>query len=192
MFYSATDPLVSSFGTIIVIGFVKSRSRPPTFFSNEGGRCMKIPEHKAQVWGGLLLGFFSLALYFFIIPREIVFVKQQMGVSPQYIPNILAGLLFVLSVALSVDGYRNRNKKIQKTFDITWKETKLVAITLAVIALQIIGFDTIGYLLPAMLAIAALMYIYGHKNLLTIAAVSLLLPIAIQLFFEKTLQVYLP
>ena len=54
------------------------------------------------------------------------------------------------------------------------------------------GFDTIGYLIPAMLAIAVLMYIYGHRNYYTIVIISVLLPMAIQLFFEKTLQVYLP
>jgi len=153
---------------------------------------MKIPEHKAQVWGGVILGLFSILLFFFIIPREIVFAKQQLGVSPQYFPNLLAGILFILSVALGIDGYRGRNKKNQKSFDITWKETRLVAITLGVIALQIVGFDTIGYLVPAMLAIATLMFMYGHKNYITIVAVSILLPVAIQLFFVKTLQVYLP
>ena len=153
---------------------------------------MKIPEYKAQISGGVILGLFSLALYFFIIPREIVFVKQQMGVSPQYFPNFLAGLLFVLSVSLGVVGYRSRNKKNQNIINLNWKETRLVVVTLGVIALQNIGFDTIGYLVPAMLAIAALMYVYGHRNYLTIVIVSVLLPVAIKLFFEKTLQVYLP
>lgn len=153
---------------------------------------MKIPEYKAQIGGGFILGLFSLALYFFIIPKEIVFTKQQMGISPRYFPNLLAGMLFVLSVALGVDGYRSRHKRIRKTFDITWRETRLVAVTLGVIALQIIGFNTIGYLIPAMLAIAVLMHIYGHKNRITILATAVLLPIGIQLFFEKTLQVQLP
>ena len=153
---------------------------------------MEIPEHKAQIGGGIILGVFSLVLYFLIIPMEIVYVKQQLGVSPQYFPNLLAGLLFVLSVALGVDGYRSRNKKNQNVIAISWKETKLVAITLGVIALQNVGFEAIGYLIPAMLAIGVLMYFYGHRNYITIAVVSILLPVAIQLFFEKTLQVYLP
>lgn len=153
---------------------------------------MKIPEYKAQIGGGFILGLFSLLLYFVVIPREIVFAKQQLGVSPQYFPNLLAGMLFALSAALGIDGYRIRNKRHQRQFDITWKETKLVAVTLAVIALQIIGFDAVGYLIPAMLAIAALMYVYGHRNYITIVVVSVLLPAAIKLFFEKTLHVYLP
>jgi len=153
---------------------------------------MKVPEYKTHIYGGFILGLFSLVLYFFIIPTEIVFVKQQMGVSPQYFPNLLAALLFVLSIALAVNGYRNRNKKIQREYELVWKQSRLVFITLGVIALQIIGFDTVGYLIPAILAIAASMYIYGHRNYITIGVVSVLLPVAIRLFFEKTLQVYLP
>jgi peptidoglycan/LPS O-acetylase OafA/YrhL len=153
---------------------------------------MKIPEYKTQIVGGVILGLFSLFLYFYLIPTQIVFAKQQMGVSPQYFPSLLAGLLFVLSIALGVVGYRNRNKKNQREYELIWKESKLVLITLVVIALQIVGFTFIGYLIPAMLAIAVCMYIYGHRNYITIAIVSILLPLAVKLFFEKALQVYLP
>jgi hypothetical protein len=153
---------------------------------------MKIRESKAQIGGGSLLGVFSLALYFYIIPTQIIFVKQQLGVSPQYFPNILAGFLFILSLALGFQGYRGRNRINQKTYSVTWQETKLVLLTLLIIGLQIIGFEQIGYLIPAILAIAVCMFIYGHKNYVTIALVSILLPLSIKLFFEQMLQVYLP
>ena len=153
---------------------------------------MKIPEYKAQMGAGCILSIFSLLLYFVIIPKEIVFTKQQMGVSPQYYPNLLAGLLFVVSVALGVNGYRSRNRKIRQEYSVTWQEARFVIVTLGVIALQIIGFDYIGYLIPAMLAIAACMFFYGHKNYITIVLISVLLPIGIKMFFEKALQVYLP
>jgi hypothetical protein len=153
---------------------------------------MKVPEYKTQIYGGFILGLFSLILYFYIIPTEIVFTKRQMGVSPQYFPNLLAGFLFVLSIALAAVGYRNRHKKNQPEYELVWKESRLVFITLGIIALQIIGFNLIGYLIPAMLSVAACMYIYGHRNYYTIVIISILLPVAIQLFFEKTLQVYLP
>jgi membrane-associated HD superfamily phosphohydrolase len=153
---------------------------------------MKVPEYKTQIYGGAILGLFSLILYFYIIPTEIVFTKRQMGVSPQYFPNLLAGLLFVLSIALIVDGYKNRRKKNQREYELIWKESRLVLITLGIIALQIVGFDLIGYLVPAMIAIAACMYIYGHRSHVTIVVVSILLPVSVKLFFEKALQVYLP
>ncbi|MDL2210100.1 tripartite tricarboxylate transporter TctB family protein [Desulfovibrio sp. OttesenSCG-928-O18] len=153
---------------------------------------MKIPEYKTHIYGGIILGMVALLLYFVIIPREIVFTQQKMGVSPQYFPNLLAGMLFVLAIALGINGYRNRNRPVRREYTVVWKETRLVIFTLAVIGVQIIGFDTIGYLIPAMLAIAVCMYIYGHKNYITIVIVSVALPVGIMLFFEKTLQVYLP
>ena len=153
---------------------------------------VRIPEYKAQIYGGVILGIFALLLYFVIIPREIVFTRHQMGVSPAYFPNLLAGLLFILSICLAVDGYWKKTKKTQKEFVFIWKETRLVLVTLLVIALQTIGFDTIGYLIPAILAIAVLMYVYGHRKYITIAAVSVALPVTVKFFFESTLQVYLP
>ncbi len=153
---------------------------------------IQIPEYKAQIGGAVFFGILALLLYFVIIPREIVFAKQQMGVSPSYFPNMLCGLLFVFSLALGIDGYRSRNNKKQNFYAFSLKETRLVAITLVIIALQILAFDQIGYLVPAMAAIAACMYVFGHRNYITIVLISVLLPIGIKMSFEKLLQVTLP
>ena len=153
---------------------------------------MQIPESKAQMYGGTILAIFALVLFFLIIPAEIVFVTQKMGVSPRYFPNALAWMLFAFSVGLVVDGYRSRNKKKQRFYAVNAKEVRIVFLTLGIIALQIIGFDTIGYLIPAGLALAACMYLYGQRNYLIIILISVLLPFGIKLFFENTLQVYLP
>jgi membrane-associated HD superfamily phosphohydrolase len=153
---------------------------------------MQIPESKAQIGGGIILSLFSILLYFYIIPTQILFSSRQMGVSPRFFPNALALLLLVFSLALIVDGYRMRNKKNQKVFSFAAKEVRLVFITLLVIALQIIGFQTIGYLVPAALALAVCMYLYGQRNYLKIALIAVLLPLGIKLFFVQALQVYLP
>ena len=85
---------------------------------------MRISESKAQMFGGALLSLFALILYFVIIPAEIVFSRVQMGVSPRYFPNLLAGLLFVFAVALAVDGYRMRDRKNMKEYSITAKDLR--------------------------------------------------------------------
>ena len=153
---------------------------------------VQIPEYKAQIGGAVVFCLLALLLYFVIIPREIIFAQVHMGVSPRYFPNLLAGLLFIFAIALGVDGYRMRHKKKQKIFTFTLRETRMVAVTLLIIALQILAFDLIGYLIPAMAAIAACMYVFGNRKYLMIALVSVLLPIAIKLSFEKLLQVSLP
>jgi hypothetical protein len=152
----------------------------------------QIPEYKAQIGGAVFFGLLSLLLFFVIIPREIVFAQQKMGVSPSYFPNLLSGLLFIFAVALGVDGYWMRKKKKQRVYTFSLQETKMVTITLIIIALQILAFDQIGYLIPAMAAIAACMYVFGHRKYLMIVLVSVLLPIGIKMSFEKLLQVTLP
>lgn len=153
---------------------------------------MRISESKAQMVGGGILSLFALILYFVIIPAEIVFTKVSMGVSPRYFPDLLAGLLFIFAVALAVDGYRMRNRKTMKSYSVTAKDLRIVFFTLGIIALQIVGFDQIGYLIPAIIAIAACMYMYGQRNYLVIVLVSVLLPVGIKYFFEQMLQVALP
>ncbi|MDR1243132.1 MAG: tripartite tricarboxylate transporter TctB family protein [Deltaproteobacteria bacterium] len=153
---------------------------------------MQIPEYKAQIGGGVILALFSCLLYFYIIPTQVIFASRQMGVSPRFFPDILALLLFIFSIALGIDGYKMRNREKQKVFSFVAKEVRLVFLTLLIIALQTVGFQTIGYLIPAILALAVCMFLYGQRSLIKIALVSILLPWGIKLFFEKTLQVYLP
>jgi membrane-associated HD superfamily phosphohydrolase len=153
---------------------------------------VSIPEYKAQIGGGIFFSALALLLYFVIIPREIVFEQQKTGVSPAYFPNLLSGLLFIFAVALGVDGYRSRLRKNQQVYTFSLREVKMVAIALAIIALQTLAFDRIGYLVPAIVAIAACMLVFGHKSYLTVVLLSVGLPIAIKLFFEKMLQVTLP
>lgn len=153
---------------------------------------MRIPEYKARIGGGIFMALFALALYFFIIPAEINLVRQKIGASPRLFPNILAWGLFLFSVALTVEGYKIRNDEHQNSYTFGWKESRIVLATLGIIAVQAIGFDAIGYLIPASLALAACMYLYGQRNYLLIILISVLLPLGIKLFFAKTLQVYLP
>lgn len=151
---------------------------------------MKISEYKAQIGGGVILALFSILLYFVIIPSQIPATRQQMGVTPRFFPEMLAGLLFLFSVALAVDGWFMRGDKNQKEFVFESKEIRLVVLTLGVISLQTIGFNLIGYLIPAILAMAVCMYLYGQRSWLKIVMISVLVPVGIKSLFG--LQMYLP
>lgn len=151
---------------------------------------MKILEYKAQIGGGALFAIFSVLLYWVIIPSQITVTRQQMGVSPRFFPELLAVLLFLFSVALAVNGWRIRDRENQKEIVFEPREVRLVLLTLGVISLQTIGFNLIGYLVPAILAIAVCMYMYGQRNWLKIVLVSVLVPVGIKSLFS--LQMYLP
>jgi hypothetical protein len=151
---------------------------------------VRIPEYKAQIGGGVFFAIFSIILYFIIIPSQIAVTRQQMGVTPRFFPELLAGLLFLFALGLAMSGWRMRDKKNQKEIVFEAKEVKLVLLTLAVISLQTIGFNLIGYLIPAILAIAVCMYMYGQRNWVKIVLISVLVPVGIKYLFS--LQMYLP
>ena len=153
---------------------------------------MHIPEYKAKIIGGIFFSAFSLALYFFIIPSQIKLVDFHTTISPRYFPTILSFVLLIFSSSLAIEGYMDRKKENQKIYTFEAKEVKFVIATLCIITLQTIGFTTIGYLVPSCLALAALMYMYGQRNYIIILLIAILLPLGIKLFFENTIQVYLP
>lgn len=151
---------------------------------------VRISEYKAQIGGGIIFAIFSVLLYFVIIPSQIAVTRQQMGVSPRFFPELLAALLFLFSVGLAIGGWRMRDRKNQKEIVFESKEVRLVLLTLGVISLQTVGFELVGYLIPAILAIAVCMYMYGQRNWLKIVLVSVLVPVGIKYLFS--LQMYLP
>lgn len=152
---------------------------------------MTLNESRVGIFGGIFWILFGLFLYFYLIPGQIADARQY-GVSPRYVPNAVAGLISLFGVAMSITGYRGRNKKNQAQYTFNARELRFIAFSLLVIMANIIAFTYIGYLVPAMFAIAVLMYGYGNRNYIKIALCSVIVPLCIKLFFAYTLQMYLP
>ncbi len=152
---------------------------------------MEITESKAEQAGGIILGVFSLVLYFVIIPAEIASVKG-IGVSPRFLPEAVGLLLLFLSVALFINGYGKRNAEGQKVYQLSPLEGKLVIKTLVVIAAYIIVFELIGYIIPSILTLGLLMYMYGQRRKKLIVGIAVLLPVFIYFAFTKLLHMPLP
>lgn len=152
---------------------------------------MNIKESKVEQAGGIVLGVFSLLLYFLIIPAEVVDV-QKFGVSPRFLPEKTALFLLLLSICLFVSGYRKIGQENQKIYTINAKEIKLVAKSLLLLVCYIIVFDLLGYIVPTIVTLAIFMYMFGQRKIKPLLLVSLGLPIIIYMFFTKVLQMVLP
>lgn len=152
---------------------------------------MRFSEAKAEQVSGGMLGVFSLILYFGLIPWQIGDVKVA-GVTPRFLPEMLALFMLLLSVLLIINGYGKRNKPDQKFYSFAPRETALVIKSLLVISLYIILLEWSGYLLTTILALGSLMYMYGQRKKKVLLPVSIGLPIVIYLFFTKVLQIVLP
>lgn len=152
---------------------------------------MKFAESKVDQVGGIIFGVFSLLLYFVIIPTEVV-DSQQFGVSPRFLPQLVALSLLFLAICLFVSGYRKRNQENQKIYTINPTELKLIAKTLILFALYILALDFLGYMIPTIVVLGIFMYMYGQRRIKLLIAIALGLPVVIYFFFTKALQMVLP
>ncbi len=152
---------------------------------------MNIKESRVDQIGGIILGIFSLLLYFVIIPLE-VGDTSKFGVSPRFLPQILALLLMFLSICQVISGYKKRGQEDQKIYTINPNELKLILKSLGVFIIYIIALNITGYLITTVVALAVFMFLYGQRNIKRIVLVSVGIPIAIYLFFTKALTMVLP
>ncbi len=155
------------------------------------GDMMNFTESKVDQVGGIILGVFSLLLYFVIIPAEVVDV-QKFGVSPRFFPKTMALFLLFLAICLFVSGYRKKRQEKQKIYAINPKELKLIMKSVILFACYIIAFNLFGYMIPTIAALAMFMYMYGQRKTRLLITISVGLPIVIYLFFTKALQMVLP
>jgi hypothetical protein len=152
---------------------------------------MSINESKVDQIFGLLLGIFALLLFFVIIPNEVA-DTSKFGVSPRFLPNVLALLLLVLSICQIVSGFKKKDKKDQKTYTINPNELKLIGKSMLIFIVYLVAINIVGYLISTTVTLAVFMLVYGQKNIKKIALVSVGIPIVIYIFFTKALQMVLP
>jgi len=152
---------------------------------------MKANESKVERVGAIILFLLSLLFLFVIIPTQIKDITTQ-GVPPRFMPQIVSGVLLVLSVFLYRSGYKKKSMQDQKEYTITKQELRLSLITLVVVAASIILYQFIGFLLTTVIQLAFLMYMFGQRKIWKIALVSILVPVLISLFFKQVLMINLP
>jgi D-alanyl-lipoteichoic acid acyltransferase DltB (MBOAT superfamily) len=152
---------------------------------------VEVTESRAEQAGGIILGVFSLVLYFLIIPAEIADARL-MGISPRFMPEVVGILLFVLAVLLFISGFRKRHLQEQKIYTLSRLEASLIMKSLAVVAVNIVIFELVGYIISTMLTLGLLMYMYGQRKKKVLFSITLALPIVFYLFFTKVLKMVLP
>ena len=155
-------------------------------------KIITIMEYKTFIWGGAAWLLFGLALYFVIIPSQIAFSEAINNTSPRTVPHILSGMFTILGPLLIYHGFKMREKTDQKIYELNLHQIRLVFFTLLIISANIVAFNYIGYMIPAILTMAALMLTYGNRSYIKIALYSIITPTVIYFFFKHVMQMYLP
>lgn len=151
----------------------------------------KVSEHKTVQ--GIAIGLFiiSLLLLFVAIPANIKDVTT-FGVTPRFLPQVYSVLLALLSIWLFFEGKHAKNKKEKKYYEMTANQIKVAVLTIVIMALDIFIMQYLGFMITNAITIAALMWLYGERNIRKILIISIVSVIVINKFFEVVLKLYLP
>jgi len=159
--------------------------------SRKGDERMDFKESKVDLVFGIIIGIFSLLLYFVITPSQVPNVTR-LGVSPRLLPNIIAFLLLILSISQIIGAFKVKDTGDEEVYTINPIELKLIGKSMLVFIAYFIAINLVGYIISTIAALAVFMLIFGQRNIKKIALVSVGLPIVIYIFFTKALQMILP
>lgn len=152
---------------------------------------MKMNESKGNQIAGLFFMIFGLVIAFVIIPMEIADVGDSI-ISARFFPRVFAIIMAAIGLLLFLEGCREKNKPNQAEFGVSLKGIKLILITFLIL----IGYVLLLYVLPYIAAtipvLALMIWIYGQRNVVKIAAVSVAVPLIIYLAFTYLLKLVLP
>ena len=160
--------------------------------ADSGNGVVTIQEYKTFFWGGIFWVAFAVVLRFVLIPWQIADELPQSGTHARYIPEAVSYLLMLGGALLAASGYMIRNVPQQRMYVFNLKNMRLVGWSLVVISANIVAFNLIGYIIPAICTLAVLMLLYGNRSYVKIAVISVSLPLLINQLFKVTLQMYLP
>ena len=152
---------------------------------------MSFKESRLEQCSGAYLAFFSVLLYFVIIPWQIRHIPG-VGLSPRTFPQAITGVLFCLSAALFVSGWLKRNRADQRVFSISVTEIKLSALTLLAVGGYALLLNVVPYIPSTMIVLAVLTSLYGQRKWWKTAALALVLPVLIHVAFTTLLRMHMP
>lgn len=146
-----------------------------------------------DLWAGILILLLGALLLAILIPtgidepRKVKFAVM----SPSYFPRIVA--IAMVLVGLAITAGAAMNKAPEPMFEgLSSLAAVKVCIVFLIFLATALALPSAGFLLTCVFAAAALMLLAGERNPVIICLVSILLPIALHLFFTKIANVPIP
>lgn len=111
--------------------------------------------------------------------------------SPSFLPNLLGVALAVLSIFLTIEGYRSAPAPILN-IQASKKNIIRAAVLLAALVLFILFFDILGFAVSAFILTAGLQLLLGEKNIIRTLIVALIVSAVLYVIFVVLLRVSFP
>ena len=154
---------------------------------------MSLKEGKAEIFLGIFFAVVGILCIALIIPAQIKYIDGAYP-QPRFFPNLIMALQTVLGIALIVGGIRKKkvDSDDQEVYTFTWTETRLVLITLGILAVYVLAMKWLPYFPCTVVVTGALVAIYGQKSKLKILLTAVILPAIIYFGLTYGLMIKLP
>ena len=153
---------------------------------------MSIRESKAEQLLGIVFFVLGLVLIVLIIPWQIAAVDTNWYNTPRFFPYVVSGLMVLLGALLFFSGLRKKTMEDQETYGVTKNGLLSVIFTLLLICIYVGALHFIPYLPCTIVALAALMWFFGQRDLRKLVPIAVILPIVIYFGFTQLLKLRLP
>jgi putative tricarboxylic transport membrane protein len=155
---------------------------------------------RTDILSGLVLAALSLFLLVWLIPANTSPPQSENNLSPAFLPTVAAIVMLVLATLLALvswtteraDGDRPHEEFGEEARGIGLAEATDIAVWSAFSFAMMVGFLTIGFIPTAVPALALMMIYTGARGPVTIAAVAIAVPVAIQQVAWHAFTVQLP
>ena len=151
-----------------------------------------------EVYTGLFLLLFSLAMYFIIIPMNIKSYAVY-GLPPTFFPKVISAALGIFSLLLLVFGLKESGKtafskeEIVNHYKSINKQTvKNITTVFGLFVLYLIGLVTIGFLISTPIIIILLGLAFRWKRYVILVVLSLITTAVLYIIFSMVLGTPLP
>ena len=169
----------------------KKESMEKRFWKGSVGN-MSIQESKAEKMLGIFFVVLGILLVVAISPWQIAAVETEWYNAPRFFPYVISGLMILLGVLLSWSGAKKKNMEGQETYSISKNGLMSVVVTLLLICIYVGALHFIPYLPCTIVALGALMWFFGQRDLRKLIPIAVILPVIVYFGFTELLKLRLP
>ena len=155
---------------------------------------MRAAERSDLILGGVTIAFACLAL-FVVIPTGVENPGQinVMALGPSFWPSVIAVFICSMGILVALQAYRShRNRKSSEADEpANFAPTRWIG-ALVLLAGYYLLLDILGMVVTSALALLTLMLLGGERRPVLIVAITVILPVALFLFFRYVANVSIP
>ncbi len=155
---------------------------------------MRAAERSDLILGGVTIAFACLAL-FVVIPAGVENPGQinVMALGPSFWPSVIAVFICSMGILVALQAYRShRNRKSSEADEpANFAPTRWIG-ALVLLAGYYLLLDILGMVVTSALALLTFMLLGGERRPVLIVAITVILPVALFLFFRYVANVSIP